>query len=75
MTDEQKRQIEYAAEINGVSVSQWSMGKLMESARRDIAEQQVILLADDAFDAFLDALDAPNDAATEAFIKEKTAWE
>lgn len=42
MAEEQLRQIDAAADVNGMSASQRSSSRLMESARRDIAEQGLI---------------------------------
>ena len=75
MTAEQKRCIEAAAGMSGMSVSQWSLGKLMESARKDMAEQH----ASDAFSAesfitFARLLDEPANPAFEAFGKGATRW-
>ena len=58
MTEDQRNQIDMAARINGMSVSQWSLNQLMESARRDIFEQGLVRLSADAFDRFAALLDA-----------------
>lgn len=42
MVEEQLRQIDAAADVNGMGASQRSSSRLMESARRDIAEQGLI---------------------------------
>ncbi len=75
MTDDQKRQIETAASINGVSVSQWSIARLMESARRDIADQAAMRLSAEAFDEFARLLEEPVNSAFASFSNESTRWE
>ena len=75
MTDEQKRQIERAAALCGTSVSQWSIDRLLDSARTDIANARKTTLSDQAFDEFARLLDEPVDPAFEAFAKRKTPWE
>ncbi len=75
MTDDQKRCIETAAGISGMSVSQWSLSKLMESARKDIAEQHAMVLSSESFDAFVRLLDDPATPAFEEFKKGVTRWD
>ncbi len=75
MTEEQKRQIETAAQISGMSVSQWSMDRLMESSRDVIAQQKVTRLAQEAFDEFARLLDEPTSPDFARFMGEKTRWE
>lgn len=75
MTDEQREQIDAAARINGMSVSQWSMSRLMESARRDIAEQGLMRLSSESFDAFLALLEEPPSPEFEEFRSGATRWE
>ena len=75
MTDDQKRQIEAAARIDGTSVSQWSVMHLVESARRTIADQSAMRLSAEAFDRFAALLDAPADPAFAEFAQGRTRWE
>lgn len=75
MGAEQKRQIEAAAWLSGMSVSQWSISRLVESARRDIAEQEAIRLSEEAFDEFASLLDEPADPAFEEFSRGATRWD
>ena len=75
MTDEEKREIELAAHINGVSVSQWSLHNLMTSARRDIAEHRAIQLSRSAFDRFAELLEEPVDPTFVEFQKGSTRWD
>ena len=75
MTDEQKRQIELAASMSGMSTSQWSISRLMESARREIVEHRSLLVTDEAFDALATALEGPQDATFATFSQGKTRWD
>lgn len=75
MTEDDKAQIETAAHIDGVSVSQWSIAHLVENARRTISEQAVIKLSAEAFDEFARLLDEPRDPAFDRFAKGTTRWE
>ena len=75
MTDEQKRQIEAAAAASGSSVSQWSLDRLLRSARREIAEQESTVLSAQAFDEFCRLLDGPADPVFARFAARKTIWE
>ena len=75
MTDEQKRQIESAAALCGTSVSQWSIDRLLDSARSDIARARTTALSSQAFDEFVRQLTEPVDPTFEAFAKRKSIWE
>ncbi len=75
MTEDQKQQIELAASINGMSVSQWSLGQLMQSARRDIAEQGVMRMSAESFDEFARLLEKPPSPDFEEFSKGSTRWD
>lgn len=74
MTEEQRRQIDAAADINGMSVSQWSISRLMESARRDIAEQGLMRLSAESFDKFAQLLEEPPSPEFEALRSRETRW-
>lgn len=75
MTEEQRGQIDAAARINGMSVSQWSISRLMESARRDIAEQGLMRLSSESFDSFLALLEEAPSPGFEEFSAGATRWE
>lgn len=75
MTEEQKRQIEEAAGINGTTVSQWAIGTLLESARRDIAEQGLMRLSAESFDEFARLLEGPSPASFERLRSSSTRWD
>lgn len=72
---DQKRQIEAAASINGMSVSQWSISRLMESARRDIAERNLMRLSEESFSKFARLLDEPVDPLFAEFQEGSTRWD
>lgn len=75
MSDEQKRQIEEAASLSGLSVSQWSLGHLLSIAREEILRSNTISLTTESFDAFAALLDEPADPTFARFAEEKTIWE
>lgn len=75
MSQEEKRQIEEAAALNGQNVSQWSIGKLLESARNDILEANAVRMTTSAFDRFAELLEHPASPAFTQFSSEKSIWE
>lgn len=75
MKAEQKGLIEKAAEMAGMTVSQWSMSALMKCAREDIAAWHTLRLCDADFEALLAALDSPIDENFEKLAQRKTRWE
>lgn len=75
MTEEQRRDIDRAASINGMSVSQWSLKCLMDSARREIREQGLMRLSEESFDSFIALLESEPTPAFERFRQESTRWE
>lgn len=75
MTTDQRRQIDAAARLNGMTVSQWSLSRLMASARHDLAEQRLISLSTDAFDAFATLLDRESTSPAVSLAAESTRWD
>ena len=75
MTDSQKLQIEAAAQIDGVSVSQWSIAHLIESARNTIASQSIMRLSSESFDRFAQLLDEPVSPDFASFAQGTTRWD
>lgn len=75
MTSDQKRQIERAARLNGVTVSQWSLAHLIASAREDILESSQIMLEESAFDEFLQLLQGDPTPRFDEFVEGSTRWE
>lgn len=75
MTDSQKRQIEEAASICGTSVSQWSIDRLLASARADIESERRMELSVAAFDEFARLLDDAADQRFVSFAAQRSRWE
>ena len=75
MTREQKRQIEEAAEVNGMNVSQWSLDRLLSSARHEIQAARTTVLSGEDFDRFVQLLDAPRPAAVSELMERRPPWE
>lgn len=75
MTAEQKEEVELAASLSGISLSQWSLENLLASAREVIARSGHTVMSPEHFDAFVQALDAPMNPTLEEFVSQKTIWE
>lgn len=75
MTDSQKRQIEEAASICGISVSQWSINRLLASARADIESERRMELSAASFDEFARLLDDAVDPCFASFAAQRSRWE
>ena len=75
MSDDQKSTINKAAELCGMSLSQWSLDRLMRSARNDILDASTMRLSTEAFDRFVNELEQPRNRDFDEFLKEKTIWE
>lgn len=74
MTPTQRREIERAAALRGMTLTQWSLDSLLESARRTVAEETMTHLSMEAFDAFRAALDEGMPEATRQLLSEKPVW-
>ena len=75
MTRSQKEELELAASMSGISMSQWVMENLLSCARETIAKSTRTVLDPERFDEFVAALDRPMNPRLEAFANEKTIWE
>lgn len=75
MTAEQKEEVELAASLSGISLSQWSLENLLASAREVIARSGHTVMSPEHFDSFVEALDAPMNPALKEFVSQKTIWE
>ena len=75
MTSEQKEEIELAASLAGISLSQWSLENLLASAHEVIARSGHTIMSPEDFDAFSAALDKPMDSKLESFVSQRTIWE
>ena len=74
MNAEQKETMGRAAAVNGMSVSQWALDRLMLSARSDLLDASTIKLSAQAFDAFASALEEPQTDEFASFLGEETIW-
>ena len=75
MTPEQKRQIEEAAILSGESLSQWSLGTLLASAREQLLAAHTMALSEESFNEFARLLDEPQDPTFTAFATQDTIWD
>lgn len=74
MTEEERAQLERAAQLKGQTLTGWSLGHLLEDSRRDIEEATALVLDDSSFDKFLDALERPMPAALLDLLSEEPKW-
>ena len=75
MTSEQKEEVELAASLSGISLSQWSLENLLASAREVIARSGHTVMSPEDFDAFTEALDRPLNPKLERFVSQRSVWE
>lgn len=75
MTSEQKEEVELAANLSGISLSQWSLENLLASARDVIARSGHTVMSPEDFDAFSAALDKPMNPKLESFVSQRSIWE
>lgn len=75
MTDEQREEIELAASVKGMSLTQWALQNLLSAARRDLEEETTTRLSARAFKTFRDALDRGMPPEAQALLDEKPVWE
>ena len=75
MTDAQHEEIACAAELKGMSLTQWALQNLLDAARRDVAEASVTRLSIEAFDQFKAALDADMPTEAQLLLERKPVWE
>ncbi|MCI1914941.1 MAG: DUF1778 domain-containing protein [Bifidobacteriaceae bacterium] len=57
LTAEQRAQIDRAAGLKGMNLTQWALNHLLEAARSDIRDETAMALSAEAFDAFEKTLD------------------
>lgn len=57
LTPSQKERLDQAAEIKGLSTSQWALSNLLVAADRDIQESHVLYLDDEQWNSFIKSLD------------------
>lgn len=75
LTQEQRNQLNQAAEIKGLSCSQWALTNLLDAAKRDIKEAHIIKLDDTAWEEFTQALDDPMPEATRRLLESEPVWQ
>lgn len=75
MTSAQKEELELAASISGISMSQWVLENLLSAARETISRSNHTVMSSSDFDAFVEALDRPMNSTLNEFVSQKTIWE
>lgn len=75
MRSEEREEIERAASLKGMTITQWALQKLTASAREDIQEETVTRLSMQAFDDFKAALDQGMPSEAKELISSKAVWE
>jgi uncharacterized protein (DUF1778 family) len=75
MQANEREQIERAASLKGMSITQWALQKLSNAAREDIQEETVTRLSMQAFDDFKAALDQGMPNETKELLASKAVWE
>lgn len=74
MTEAQRREIEHAAAIKGMSLTQWALENLLSAARRDVSEESTTRLSIDAFDEFKNALDDGMTEEARRLLQREPVW-
>ena len=69
-----RERIERAAELRGMTITQWVTGNLTEDARRDIEGETVTWLEGSLFDEFSAALDSPLSERARTFLASGDRW-
>ena len=73
-TAEQRALIERAVSLKGSTLTQWTAQHLLEAAQREIEEASSLKLENEAFDAFLRALDEPVPAEMAELMQREPQW-
>lgn len=74
LTPSQKERLDQAAEIKGLSTSQWALSNLLVAADRDIQESHVLYLDDEQWSSFIKALDEPMPAKMVELLESEPIW-
>lgn len=74
LTPEQRRTIDTAVSLKGMSITQWAIDHLVDDARRDIEEETVLTLPPESFDKFVRALDEPLNERAIAMLQREPNW-
>lgn len=74
LTPSQKERLDQAAEIKGLSTSQWALSNLLVAADRDIQESHVLYLDDEQWNSFIKSLDEPMPAEMVELLESEPIW-
>lgn len=74
LTPSQKERLDQAAEIKGLSTSQWALSNLLVAADRDIQESHVLYLDDEQWNSFIKPLDEPMPTKMVELLESEPIW-
>lgn len=74
LTPSQKERLDQAAEIKGLSTSQWALSNLLVAADRDIQESHVLYLDDEQWNLFIKSLDEPMPTKMVELLESEPIW-
>ena len=74
LTPSQKERLDQAAEIKGLSTSQWALSNLLVAADRDIQESHVLCLDDEQWNSFIKSLDEPMPTKMVELLESEPIW-
>ena len=74
LTPSQKERLDQAAEIKGLSTSQWALSNLLVAADRDIQESHVLYLDDEQWNSFIKSLDEPMPTTMVELLESEPIW-
>lgn len=74
LTPSQKERLDQAAEIKGLSTSQWALSNLLVAADRDIQESHVLYLDDEQWNSFINSLDEPMPTKMVELLESEPIW-
>lgn len=74
LTPSQKERLDQAAEIKGLSTSQWALSNLLVAADRDIQEAHVLYLDDEQWNSFIKSLDEPMPTKMVELLESEPIW-
>lgn len=74
LTPSQKERLDQAAEIKGLSTSQWALSNLLVAADRDIQESHILYLDDEQWNSFIKSLDEPMPTKMVELLESEPIW-
>ena len=74
LTPSQKERLDQAAEIKGLSTSQWALSNLLVAADRDIQESHVLYLDAEQWNSFIKSLDEPMPTKMVELLESEPIW-